>query len=106
MVLCTAPDTAMLGESRRLLGNEDWLQFAFEFAVDEGCESQQLRLVSAEGFRVDEATDGVIWFDELVITRIEVMSPAERARAEARQAAMERASGGAEAETQDAQDTQ
>jgi tetratricopeptide (TPR) repeat protein len=80
-------EPSALGESQRILGSEDWTNFSFEFEVPESCVYQQLRLASADTQRLDEATDGTLWFDDLQIVRIAELSPLERARAAARQAA-------------------
>ena len=83
---CRSPEPLVLGESRRILGNEDWDSFSFEAEVPAGCPYQELRLASADARRMDGATDGTLWFDDLYIESIAELSPLERARLDARRA--------------------
>ncbi|NCA72098.1 MAG: hypothetical protein EOM91_18875 [Sphingobacteriia bacterium] len=93
VVNCRSPASGALGESTRILGSEEWTNFSFEVEIPETCRLQEVRLASADILRLDEAIDGTLWFDDLVIVRIEAMSPLERARSAARLSADEAGEG-------------
>lgn len=104
---CRSPATEVLGESRRILGSEDWSSFSFEAEVSADCPYQEIRLASAETHRLDDTTDGTLWFDDLQIVPIPELSSLERARLDARRAAeaeRERLASGAGRETKPGSD--
>ena len=84
VVNCRSPESGALGESTRILGSEEWTDFSFEVEIPETCRHQEVRLASADILRLDEAIDGTLWFDDLVVVRIDAISPLERARSAAR----------------------
>ncbi|MCF7985240.1 MAG: hypothetical protein K9L70_12615 [Thiohalocapsa sp.] len=80
-VICEQPERIVLGEGPRLLGSGDWSEFDFTFPVPAGCTYQQLRLVSAGWRDFELKLSGVLWFDDLEITRVQELDAASQAAA-------------------------
>lgn len=68
---CTAPRASVLGESPRLLGASDWKRFELSFEVTMDCEQQLLRLSTAGQRRFEWTLDGDVWFDDIMIERVQ-----------------------------------
>jgi hypothetical protein len=69
-VRCSGSGRNLLGRSRVPVGDAHWSELSFDFEVPaDDCETQDLRLVSAgtHGFELD--IDGLLWLDDLKITR-------------------------------------
>ena len=69
---CLMPESAILGESERFLGSNEWRDFGFEFEVSEVCRMQEIRLESAGKRPFEHKMDGGAWFDRLAIRRISI----------------------------------
>lgn len=79
---CHGNSREVLGESKVFLGRADWAEFSFDFAVPEnGCATQDLRLVSAGRHKFELEFDGVLWFDNLSVERTDGLDAAARADA-------------------------
>lgn len=79
---CRGESRDVLGESKVFLGRAEWSDFSFDFEVpDAGCETQDLRLVSAGRHSFELDIDGALWFDNLRIERTEGLDAAARADA-------------------------
>jgi len=79
---CLGDSREVLGQSKIFLGRSEWEDFSFDFAVpDSGCETQDLRLVSAGRHAFELDFDGLLWFDNLRIERTEGLDAAARAEA-------------------------
>jgi hypothetical protein len=70
VVRCLLPDPALLGESERFLGVNEWRDFAIEFDVPGTCTLQELRLVSAGNRAFEHQMNGSTWFDRMAIRRL------------------------------------
>lgn len=70
VVRCLLPEPALLGETERFLGANEWRDFAVEFGVPETCTLQELRLVSAGTRAFEHEINGSAWFDRMAINRL------------------------------------
>jgi len=69
---CLSASGDFLGESERFLGVGQWQRYEFEFQVHANqCEVQDLRLESQVKNRGDAIVLGGIWFDSILIERID-----------------------------------
>jgi hypothetical protein len=78
---CRSPETELLGESPRFLGSGEWRDFAFDFEVPPDCQYQLLVLASAGRRAFELEMNGVIWLDDMKITRTLGLDAASRADA-------------------------
>jgi len=70
-VHCISDKRKQLGESERFLGVDQWKNFSFDFQVpDHGCEAQELRLFSLGKRKDDFRVNGVLWFDDMRIRKM------------------------------------
>lgn len=81
MLRCLRPTREVLGEGPPFLGSSDWSLFDFTFEVPQGCDYQQLVLVSAGTRAFERKFDGDIWFDDMRISRATSLDAAARADA-------------------------
>ena len=77
-VRCLLPDAKVLAEGPRLLGSSDWREFEFSFEVPNDCRYQQLLLASGGTRAFERKLDGVVWFDDMRIRRVEALDAAAR----------------------------
>jgi hypothetical protein len=84
-VRCVQPEWKVLGDGPRLLGSSDWSDFGFDFEVPSTCRYQQLMLVSGGTRSFEQKLDGVIWFDDMKISRTAALDAAARVDAALRE---------------------
>lgn len=69
---CKTGDNQRLGSSERFLGTAEWQRFTTHFTVPaEGCRAQDLRLELIGHIAQDFQAEGLVWFDDLAIVRLD-----------------------------------
>ncbi len=79
IVACATQTVSQLGESAMFIGQQrGWRQHETEFTVSEqGCHSQELRLVHDSRSASEEFASGTVWYDDVEITRAREKPTAE-----------------------------